>query len=234
MNIYETNPDADSNKFLSKVYVWMFIGLTLTSIASYALMSSASLLSSFLGNPTIVFGLLIFQLIIVIILSWAIKSLPPAIATLIFIFYSVLSGITLTPIFLSYEIYSLFIVFLITAGMFIGMSLVGYFTKKDLSGVGRFLIMALIGLIVASILNMLLYLILPDLAGTVTFMLSVAGVLIFAGLTAYDTQKIKKIGASVDHGDPFTQNLVIVCALTLYLDFINMFLYMLRLFGQRR
>jgi Integral membrane protein, interacts with FtsH len=112
MNIYETNPDADSNKFLSKVYVWMFIGLTLTSIASYALMSSASLLSSFLGNPTIVFGLLIFQLIIVIILSWAIKSLPPAIATLIFIFYSVLSGITLTPIFLSYEIYSLFIVFL--------------------------------------------------------------------------------------------------------------------------
>jgi Integral membrane protein, interacts with FtsH len=114
------------------------------------------------------------------------------------------------------------------------MSLVGYFTKKDLSGVGRFLIMALIGLIVASILNMLLYLILPDLAGTVTFMLSVAGVLIFAGLTAYDTQKIKKIGASVDHGDPFTQNLVIVCALTLYLDFINMFLYMLRLFGQRR
>ena len=230
---YENYPDVDSNRFLSKVYVWMFIGLMLTAVSSYAIMTSISLLNIFL-NSTLIFGLLIFQLIVVIILSWAIKSLPPAIATLIFVFYSVLSGITLTPIFLSYTIESIFIVFGITAGMFGCMSLVGYFTKKDLSGIGRFLIMALIGLIIASLINMLLYFILPTLAGTVTFLLSIAGVLIFAGLTAYDTQKIKKIGMSVDHGDPFTQNLVIVCALTLYLDFINMFLFLLRLFGNRR
>jgi Integral membrane protein, interacts with FtsH len=234
MNTYENYPNADSNRFLSKVYVWMFIGLMLTAVASYAVMSSPSLLNLFLGSTAVIFGLLIFQLIIVIVLSWAIKSLPPAIATLVFIFYSVLSGITLTPILLFYEMGSVYIAFVIAAGMFIAMSLVGYFIKRDLSGVGRFLIMALIGLILASIVNMILYMISPTTASVMTFFLSIAGVLIFAGLTAYDTQKIKKIGASVDHGDPFTQNLVIVCALTLYLDFINMFLYLLRLFGNRR
>jgi len=234
MNAYENYTNEDSNKFLSKVYVWMFIGLMLTAVASFAIMSSQSLLNLFLGSKSIVFGLLIFQLIIVIALSWAIKSLPPAIATLVFIFYSVLSGITLTPILLVNDMGSVYIAFVVAAGMFIVMSLVGYFTKKDLSGVGRFLIMALIGLILASIVNMILYLIIPGFAVWATFFLSIAGVLIFAGLTAYDTQKIKKIGASVDHGDPFTQNLVIICALTLYLDFINMFLYLLRLFGNRR
>jgi len=236
MNAYENYTNEDSNKFLSKVYVWMFIGLMLTAVASFAIMSSQSLMNLFLGSKSIVFGLLIFQLIIVIALSWAIKSLPPAIATLVFIFYSVLSGITLTPILLFYEMGSVYVAFVIAAGMFIAMSFVGYFIKKDLSGVGRFLIMALIGLILASIVNMVLCFILPNFAATVwvTFFLSIAGVLIFAGLTAYDTQKIKKIGASVDHGDPFTQNLVIICALTLYLDFINMFLYLLRLFGNRR
>ena len=234
MNIYENNPDADSNRFLSKVYMWMFIGLMLTSVASYAILSSDSLKDFFFENVVILFGLLIFQLIIVIILSWAIKSLPPSIATLIFIFYSVLSGITLTPIVWSYTEASVFVAFIIAAGMFIAMSLVGYFTKKDLSSLGRFLFMALIGLILAMLVNMLLSFIYPAAAGVMTLFISIAGVLIFAGLTAYDTQKIKKIGASVDHGEPFTQNLVIVCALTLYLDFINMFLFLLRLFGNRR
>ena len=234
MNAYENYTNEDSNKFLSKVYVWMFIGLMLTAVASYAIMSSSSLQNVFYGNTAILFGLLIFQLILVIVLSWAIKSLSPSVAMLIFIFYSVLSGITLTPVIWSYTEASVFVAFLIAAGMFIGMSLVGYFIKKDLSGVGRFLIMALIGLILASIVNMILYMISPTTASVMTFFLSIAGVLIFAGLTAYDTQKIKKIGASVDHGEPFTQNLVIVCALTLYLDFINMFLYLLRLFGNRR
>jgi len=233
MNTYENNPNADSNKFLSKVYVWMFIGLTLTSIASYAIMGSESLRDFFYDNP-LIYVLLIFQLIIVIVLSWAIKSLPPSIATLIFIFYSVLSGITLTPVIWQYTETSVFIVFVIAAGMFIGMSLIGYFIKKDLSGLGRFLIMALIGLILAMLLNMLLSFFFPTLVGPFSFLLSIAGVLIFAGLTAYDTQKIKNLGASVDHGEPFTQNLVIVCALTLYLDFINMFLFLLRLFGNRR
>lgn len=118
--------------------------------------------------------------------------------------------------------------------MFIGMSLIGYFIKKDLSGVGRFFIMALIGLVIAMFANMILYWISPATASRMSFILSVFAVLIFAGLTAYDTQKIKKIGSSVDHGEPFTQNLAIVCALTLYLDFINLFLNLLRLFGNRR
>jgi len=234
MNIYETSPNVDSNKFLSKVYVWMFIGLMLTAVASYAIMSSTSLQNFFYGNLPILFGLLIFQLIIVLILSWAIKSLPPSIATLIFIFYSALSGITLTPVLWNYTGASVFVAFIVAAGMFVGMSLVGYFTKKDLSGLHRFLIMALIGLILAMLLNMLLSLLFPTLLGSFSFLLSIAGVLIFAGLTAHDTQKIKNLGASVDHGEPFTQNLVIVCALTLYLDFINLFLFLLRLFGDRR
>ena len=231
---YDNYSSADSNRFLSKVYMWMFIGLMLTAISSYGVMST-DFSVIFFYNIGIVFGLLIFELIIVIILSWAIKSLPPSIATLIFIFYSVLSGITLTPIIWNtYTEVSVFVAFFVAAGMFIGMSLVGYFTKKDLSGVGRFLIMALIGLILASLINLLLSFLFPGLVAPLTFLLSIAGVLIFAGLTAYDTQKIKNIAASVDHGDPFTQNLAIVSALNLYLDFINMFLYMLRLFGQRR
>ncbi|MCL2141499.1 MAG: Bax inhibitor-1/YccA family protein [Methanimicrococcus sp.] len=225
--------ENSGNQFLSKVYLWMFIGLLLTAVASFGVLSSPSLMSFFIESG--LFYILIFvELAIVILLSWRIKSMSSSTATLAFIFYSVISGITLTPILFFYTESSIFLVFLTTSGMFIGMSLFGYFTKKDLSGIGRFLIMALIGLVIAMILNIILYMIAPETAILVSFGLSVVAVLIFAGLTAYDTQNIKKIGQTIDHNDPFAQNLAIIGALKLYLDFVNLFIHLLKLFGKRR
>jgi FtsH-binding integral membrane protein len=178
--------------------------------------------------------LIIVKLGIVILLSWKIKSLSPSTATLLFILYSVFSGIALTPILFIYTTSSIFVVFLAASGMFVGMSLIGFFTKKDLSGIRRFLYMALFGLILAFILNFIFMLLVPHLVGTISLWLSVGAVLIFAGLTAYDTQNIKRIGQSLEYGDPFAQNLAIIGALKLYLDFINLFIHLLRLFGQRR
>jgi len=231
MNTYENVSDVSGNRFLSKVYMWMFISMLLTAVASYAVMSSASLQATMFGLMWI---LIIAELGIVILLSWKLKSMSPAMAAAAYVFYSVLSGITLTPILTYYTLASVFVVFLISAGMFIGMSLIGYFIKKDLSGLRRFFMMALIGLVIAMLANMLLSYFAPALANGMNLIISVIAVLLFAGLTAHDTQKIKKIGQSMEYGNPYSQNLAIVCALTLYLDFINLFIHMLRLFGQRR
>lgn len=234
MSFNNYTPDVSGNRFLSKVYLWMFVGMLITAVAAYGILSSPSLRQTFLENNIIYFGLLIVNLVIVMILSWKIKSISPSMATAAFIFYSMISGITLAPILWVYTQASIFIVFLITAGMFIGMSLVGYFIKRDLSGMGRFFLMALIGLILASLVNIILYMISPGTAVLLDFALSVVAVLIFAGLTAYDTQKIKKIGQSLEYGAPYSQNLAIICALNLYLDFINLFINLLRIFGDRR
>lgn len=224
-------PDASGNQFLSKVYMWMFVGMLITAVVSYAIYTSPSLQAMFLPYY---FILLILELLVVIILSWKIKSMSPAMASGAFIIYALLNGITLTAIIMSYTISSVFIVFVVTAGMFIGMSLVGFFTKKDLSGIGRFAIMALIGIILAMILNMLLYMIMPSTAVWIDLGISIIAVLIFAALTAYDTQKIKEMGKSIEYGAPYSQNLAVICALNLYLDFINLFLNLLRIFGDRR
>lgn len=234
MNSYQNMPDASGNQFLSKVYMWMFVGMLITAVAAYGILSSPSLRQTFLENNLIYFGLVIVELVVVILLSWKIKSMSPSMAAAAFIFYALVSGITLSPILWVYTGASIFVVFLITAGMFIAMSLIGYFIKRDLSGMGRFFIMALIGLILASLVNIILYMISPGTAVIMDFILSVVAVLIFAGLTAYDTQKIKKIGQSIEYGAPYSQNLAIVCALNLYLDFINLFINLLRIFGDRR
>ena len=231
MDAYENDPVVSGNQFLSKVYMWMFLGMLLTAVASYAVMSSPSLRETMFG---FMFPLIIIEFGLVIFLIWRIKSMSPTTAAAVFIIYSVASGITLTPILTFYTEASVFIVFLISAGMFIGMSLIGYFTKKDLSGVGRFLRMALIGLIIAMIANMFMFYFMPAAASQMSLLISVIAVLLFAGLTAYDTQKIKRMGESMEHGTPFSQKLAIICALNLYLDFINLFIHMLRLFGQRR
>ncbi|MDV0444640.1 Inner membrane protein YbhL [Methanimicrococcus sp. At1] len=233
MSLNNYAPDTSGNQFLSKVYMWMFVGMLITAVASYAIYASPSLQATFLGTG-LMFVLIIVELAVVILLSWKIKSMSPSMATAAFIFYALISGITLTPMIMYYTLSSVFIVFLITAGMFVGMSLVGYFIKKDLSGMGRFFLMALIGLIIASIVNIILYMIAPGTAVIMDFILSVVAVLLFAGLTAYDTQKIKKIGQSIEYGAPYSQNLAIICALNLYLDFINLFINLLRIFGDRR
>lgn len=233
MNSYYDTPEASGNQFLSKVYTWMFVGMLITAVASYAIYASPSLQALFVGT-WLMFALLIVELLVVILLSWKIQSMSPSMASAAFIFYALISGITLTPVLMYYTESSIFLVFAITAGMFICMSLVGYFIKRDLSGMGRFLIMALIGLILASLLNIILYLIVPGTAVLMDFVLSVVAVLIFAGLTAYDTQKIKKMGQALERGSPYSHNLAIIAALSLYLDFINLFLNLLRIFGDRR
>jgi FtsH-binding integral membrane protein len=209
----------------------MFVGLSITAVVSYTIYMSPSLQATFIP---LYFIFLILQLGLVILLSWKIKSLSPAMATGVFIFYAALTGITLTAILMFYTISSVFIAFVTAAGMFIGMSLFGFFTKRDLSGVGRFMLMALIGLIIAMVLNLLLFFIAPAAASSLSFVISAIAVLIFAALTAYDTQRIKEMGKSIDRNDPFAQNLAIIGALRLYLDFINLFIHLLRIMGTRR
>ena len=155
-----------------------------------------------------------------------INKLSLSVATIMFVIYSLVNGVTLSFIFLVYDIGTIGTVFLITAATFGAMALIGYTTKKDLSGMGRFLLMALIGIIIATVVNLLF-------VKSAGFDLLYAGVLIFAGLTAYDTQKIKEMCNSFDYADASAQKLALLGALSLYLDFINLFLYLLRIFGRR-
>ena len=161
--------------------------------------------------------------------SARIDRLSLSTATLLFILYSVLNGATLSIIFLAYTMTSIASVFFITAGTFAAMSLVGYFTKKDLSGLGRILFMALIGLIIATLVNVFLI-----KSGGFSLIVSYVGVLIFVGLTAYDTQRIKNMLVEADDVSAEAQKIALMGALALYLDFINLFLYLLRIFGGNR
>jgi len=230
-NMNRPSQDTLGNQFLTRVYMWMFVGMSITAVVSYTIYMSPSLQDIFLP---LYFPLLILALGIVILLSWKIKSLSPAMATGAFIFYAALNGTWITIIILGYTASSVFIAFVTAAGMFIGMSLFGYYTKRDLSAIGKFALMALIGLIIALVLNLGLFLIGSDAASPISFVLSAAAVLIFAALTAYDTQRIKGMGRNIKTGDPFAQNLAIIGALRLYLDFINLFIHLLRILGTRR
>ena len=172
--------------------------------------------------------MIIAELALVIGLSTAINKLSLTTATLLFILYSVINGATLSSIFIVYDISTIGNVFFITAGTFGAMALYGYTTKKDLSGLGKLLFMGLIGIIIATLVNVFLV----KSAGF-DLLLSYAGVLIFVGLTAYDSQKIKEMCSSIEYADASAQKLSLLGALTLYLDFINLFLYLLRIFGRR-
>ncbi|MDV0447456.1 Inner membrane protein YbhL [Methanosarcinaceae archaeon Ag5] len=220
------------NKFLSKVYMWMILALILTSLASYAILSTPSLQLFFLGNVWLVWILMIVELFVVVVLSSKIESMSTSTAAAVFLLYSVLSGITITPMLFYYSHATIFMAFGVSAGMFAAMSAVGYFIKKDLSTLGRFLFMALMGLVIAMLVNILISIWWPATAWGFSFALSCLAVLIFAGLTAYDTQKIKKIGQAIAHEPSRGSNIAIICALTLYLDFINLFVNMLRIMGR--
>lgn len=215
------NRTSSGTKFLSRVYMWMTLALILTGLTSLVVFKTS--LDILISNSLIYLGLIIAELVLVFILSWALDKMNFETALLIFLLYSVINGITLTPVLYVYTEASVFLVFFITAGMFAAMSLIGFFIKKDLSGMGRFLFMALIGLLIALLINIFLG---SDL---MSLLLSVAAVFIFAGLTAYDTQKIKKMGMY-----NASQKTAIRGALSLYLDFINLFINLLRLLGNRR
>lgn len=205
-------------------YRWMAAGLGVTGVVAMFVASSPAALELILGNRLVFYGLLFAQLGLVVAFNSVAVRASTAVTALMFLGYAALTGVTMSTIFLIYTASSIASVFFVTAGSFAGLSVVGLVTKRDLSPIGRFLTFALIGLILVSIVAMFV----PS-AG-LQFVIGVAGVLIFAGLTAYDTQKLKELFASGEvHG-----NMPLVGALVLYLDFVNMFLFLLRLFGRRR
>lgn len=213
---------------MRKVYVWMTLAMAITGITAYGVATSPAILAMILGNKLVFWGLVIAELALVFGISGMLNRISLTTATLMFVAYSVINGAVLSSIFLIYTMESIGQVFFITAGTFGAMALVGYTTKKDLTSMGRILFMALIGLIIATLVNMFV-----GSTGMQTI-ISYIGVLIFVGLTAYDSQKIKMMLMDMDAYDEGAQKLALVGALTLYLDFINLFLYLLRIFGGKR
>lgn len=212
---------------MRKVYVWMTLALVITAFTAYAVATSPGLLMAIVGNRFVLLGLIVAELALVVGISGAINRLSLAVATLMFVLYSVINGATLSVVFLAFTMSSITSVFFITAGTFATMALVGYTTKKDLTSMGRMLFMALIGLVIATVVNMFMR------SSGLDMILNYVGVLVFVGLTAYDTQKIKEQLMMADNMGEAAQKVALVGALTLYLDFINLFLYLLRILGKR-
>ncbi len=212
------------NTLIRQVYAWMGVGLTVTAIMALFTLSSPAILNAIVGNRLLFFGLMIGELALVFTLSGAINRLSAATATLIFIAYSALNGVTLSVVALAYTANSITSTFVVTAGMFGAMSIYGSVTRRDLSSWGSFLFMGLIGVVIASVVNIFMG------SSAVSWVISGAGVIVFTGLTAYDTWKIKEMAARGTEG----RKPAILGALTLYLDFINLFLMLLRFTGNRR
>jgi len=203
------------------VYGWMGGGLALTALVSLLTVSTPALLDTILGNRILFYALMLGELGLVIGISGAINRISASTASMLFLVYAALNGVTMSTIFVAYTSSSVASTFLITSCMFGAMSLYGYLTKSDLTSWGSFLFMGLVGVVIASVVNIFLQ------SSMIYWVVSFCGVIVFTGLTAYDTQKIKNLGNTGRKG-------AILGALTLYLDFINMFLIMLRLFGNRR
>lgn len=219
---------AEQAAFMTQVYGWMTTALLITAVVALFTAGSETLLNLIFGNRLVFYALLFGELGLVWYLSASIQRLSASTATAMFIVYSVLNGLTLAAIFLLYTGGSIASTFFVTAGTFGAMSAYGYFTKRDLTSWGGFLLMALIGLILASVVNIFLQ------NETLYWIATYAGVLIFVGLTAYDTQKIKEMNIIGNAGTDEDRKEAIMGALRLYLDFINLFLYLLRLLGRRR
>lgn len=216
--------------FINKVYVWMGLALTITGIVAMRVADSGAFMGMFTGATSAMpfYILIAIELGLVWWMVSRIDSMSSGFATALFILYSALNGVTLSVLFYVYTSASIASTFFITAGTFGICSAYGYFTKKDLTSIGGFLFMALIGLIIATVVNIFLA------SSTLYWIISYAGVAIFIGLTAYDTQKIKKMSLEVDADSEQGKKGAVMGALALYLDFINMFILLLRIFGDRR
>ena len=215
--------DGTFSALMRKVYVWMTLALVITGFTAYSVANSPALLNTIFSNSALMWGLIIGELALVFVISGAINRLSLTTATLLFIIYSVLNGAVL-----SYEPMVIAKVFFITAGTFGAMAFYGYSTKRDLSSIGKILFMALIGLIIATVVNIFLK------SPGFDYILSYIGVAIFVGLTAWDSQKIKQMLLMQPDMSEGAQKLALLGSLTLYLDFINLFLYLLRIFGSNR
>ena len=218
--------EVSQTLLIRKVYVWMCAALLITAGTAYRVSTSEELLRLIFSSKLSFFGLIIAQFAIVWFLSARIKSLSFTTATILFALYSILMGVTMSCIFIAYTQSSIASTFFITAGTFAVMSIYGFTTKRDLTSIGNLLFMALVGLIIAMLVNFFLKSSMMDLV------ISCIGVLIFVGLTAYDTQKIKALMNRENTEE--NQKMAIIGSLMLYLDFINLFLFLLRIFGRRR
>ena len=214
-----------SSSLISKVYVWMTLALAITGVTAYGVATTPTL---FMTMGKMMWGLIIAELVLVFTLSAAINRLSLSVATLMFILYSVLNGCMLSSIFYVYSPMIITKVFFITAGTFGITAAYGYATKRDLSSFGRIFYMALLGLFIATVVNFFMK------SATLDYLLSYAGVIIFTGLTAWDSQKIRKLLQMQYEVDEKSQKLALLGALTLYLDFINLFLYLLKIFGNKK
>lgn len=219
---------AEQLSFMNKVYMWMAAALTLTGLTAMYVSSSVPLLKLILLNKPIFYGLLFGELALVWYLSAAVDKMTAAGATSMFFLYAFVNGLTLSVIFLVYTASSIASTFFLTAATFAIMSAYGYFTKADLTSLGNLCFMLLIGLIIASIFNIFFA------SSAIYWVTTYLGIFVFVGLTAYDTQRIKEMNVIGNEGTEEDQKEAIMGALILYLDFINLFLYMLRLFGDRR
>jgi FtsH-binding integral membrane protein len=223
---------ALSKTFLSNVFGWMFLGLLATSGTSWIFSGNESLMALLInetGMTLLGWVVMLAPLGLVLLMSFGFQRMSSSTLVMVFMAYSVLMGMSLSFIFLMYDLGSIAKTFVITAGMFGAMAFLGYTTKTDLTRFGSILIMALIGIILASVVNLLLF-----RSGWLDYVISLLGVLIFTGLTAYDVQKLKRLGASIEHSTEPARKMIIMGALTLYLDFINLFLFLLRFLGNRR
>ena len=214
--------------FIIKVYGWMTAGLMMTGIVSLLTLYTPGLAELVFSSRWAFLGLVVVQLGMVVYLSARIEKMSAMTATLVFVGYSALTGLTLSLVFLVYTAASLATTFFVTAGTFGLMTAYGLITRRDLSGLGGFLVMGLIGMILASVVNMFLN------NSTVYWITTYIGIFIFVGLTAYDTQKIRQMGGLALEGGEVEQKGAIMGALRLYLDFINLFLLLLRVMGNRR
>ena len=213
---------------MRKVYTWMTLAMVLTGLTAYGVATSPGILMAIYSNSAVMWGLVIAELALVFGISAAINRLSLTTATLMFVAYSVINGALLSSIFLIYTASSITSVFFITAATFGAMALIGYTTKTDLTSVGKILFMALIGLVIATIVNMFIG------SDGLTMICSSVGVLIFVGLTAYDSQKTTQMLQQAPDAGESSQTPALLRALTLYLDFINLFIYLLRILGSKR
>ncbi|HYN25403.1 MAG TPA: Bax inhibitor-1/YccA family protein [Pyrinomonadaceae bacterium] len=218
--------DERVGAFLSRVYGWMFAGLLVTAVTAFTVAASPALIETLILNRIVFWALVIAQLGLVIYLSARVEKVSPAIAAGLFILYSALMGVTSSVILLIYTGASITSTFIVTAGMFGATAVFGTVTKRSLAGVGQFMFMGLIGLILASIVGIFWQ------SSALQFVISVVGVLVFTGLTAWDAQRLKQMAVALPDGRVGAY--AVVGALSLYLDFINLFFFLLRFTGSRR
>ncbi|MCO6450317.1 MAG: Bax inhibitor-1/YccA family protein [Caldilineales bacterium] len=214
------------NTFLAKVYLLMFVGLAITGFVSYWVSTNLQFQFRLISSPWLGFGLFIIQILVVVVLSARVMTMPSGGAALLFLFYAALTGLTLSSIFLLYSQDQIYSVFFITSATFLVSGLVGLVIKKDMSGAGYFLFMLLTGWILAWLASWLFSLFFGPMTN-LNWAINYIGIALFVGLTAWDHQQLKKIGQQVDH-TPASGGLVVIGALKLYLDYINLFLLILR------